>query len=828
MAAFKPEKYFIQLEPDLGHFKFFGLLTLTGTAAEPIETVKLNILELAIWNCRVKLDDRDLPCDFSVNTNQEIVQIHLPQKISGDITLVVEYAGHINDKMAGFYRSSYIEDDTRRFIGITQFQESDARRAFPCMDHPRHKAVFEIEMLVPETLQAIANTNIAAEESLGTGKKRIRFEPTPKMSTYLVFFGIGNFDFIQDNKDLRVRTATVPGRSGYSGYGLVFGRKALQFCEQYYRIDYPLPKMDLIAVPDFAFGAMENWGAITFRENLLLHYPDITSKAAEERICEVIAHEIAHQWFGNLVTPSDWRYLWLNESFATYFGFGVVAHYYPDWGIWDQFINNMTATALTRDGLQETFAIEIPGGEHVVINTSTAPIIYNKGGSILRQIEGYIGSDHFRDGLTGYLSKHAYGNADSHHLWEALEDASQMPVTRLMKSWVEQPGYPLITVKRLGNQLRLDQHRFTYLNADSDQKWEIPINIQLFDGSGSEKTLQVLMQDPSMTVELSEDVTAYKLNAGQTGFYRVQYEDADNLKALGDLIRSKRIPAEDRWGIQNDLFAFVRNRSVKLQFYLEFLQNYLSEEAYLPLTSIASNLYTAHLLMDEKWRPAIAEAGRNIIAGTLERIGFNPGEGESHTTAILRDQLIWHAVLYDLPEALQFCAEKFRSVQAGESIHPDIMKSVMQAGALQGDRTALEWFRERFEASESEHDRMNILTALGSFKETDLVKAAMEYTLEKVPDRNKFIPVTAMAANPHNASGLWQWYQENLNRLESFHPLLYERVIASIVPVGGLFAEKKVRSFLNRYVQENPQYKEVAALSLEKLEINVGMRRKNN
>ena len=828
MAEFKPEKYLIQLEPDLGHFKFFGLLTLTGKAAEPIETVKLNILELAIWNCRVKLDDRDLPCDFSVDTRQEIVHIHLPQKISGEITLVIEYAGHINDKMAGFYRSSYIEDDTRRFIGITQFQESDARRAFPCLDHPLHKAVFEIEMLVPESLQAIANTNIATEESLSTGKKRIRFEPTPKMSTYLVFFGIGNFDFIQDNKDPRVRTATVPGRAGYSGYGLVFGRKALQFCEQYYRIDYPLPKMDLIAVPDFAFGAMENWGAITFRENLLLHYPDITSKAGEERICEVIAHEIAHQWFGNLVTPSDWRYLWLNESFATYFGFGVVAHYYPDWGIWDQFINNMTATALTRDGLQETFAIEIPGGEHVVINTSTAPIIYNKGGSILRQIEGYIGSEHFRDGLTGYLSKHAYGNADSHHLWEALEDASQMPVTRLMKSWVEQPGYPLITVKRQGHQLRLDQHRFTYLNADYDQKWEIPINILLFDGSGADKRLQILMQDPSMTVDLSDDVTAYKLNAGQTGFYRVQYEDTDNLEALGDLIRSKHIPAEDRWGIQNDLFAYVRNCSVKLQYYLEFLQNYLSEDAYLPLTSIASNLYTVHLLMDEKWRPAIAEAGRNIIAGTLERIGFNPGKDESHTTAILRDQLIWHAALYELPEALQFCADKFRSVQAGESIHPDIMKGVMQAGALQGDRRALEWFCKRFEASESEHDRMNILAALGSFKDTELVQAAMEYTLDKVPDRNKFIPVTAMAANPHTAGGLWQWYQANLNRLESFHPLLYERVIASIVPVGGLFAEKNVRSFLNRYVQENPQFKEVAALSLEKLEINVKMRKKNN
>lgn len=827
MTAFKPEKYFIRLEPDLGHFKFFGSLTLTGQAADPIDTIELNILELAIWSCRVKVDDRDHPCEFSVSVKQETLRIELPREMSGDITLNIEYASHINDKMAGFYRSSYVEENTQRFIGVTQFQESDARRAFPCMDHPLHKAVFEMELTVPETLQAIANTTISEEVSLGNGKKRIRFEPTPKMSTYLVFFGIGNFDIRQDDIDSRVRTATIPGRSEYSEYGLEFGRQALQFCEQYYRIDYPLSKMDLIAVPDFAFGAMENWGAITFRENLLLHYPDITSKAGKERICEVIAHEIAHQWFGNLVTPSDWRYLWLNESFATYFGFGVVAHYHPQWGIWDQFVNNMTATALARDGLQETFAIEIPGGEHVVINTSTAPIIYNKGGSILRQIEGYIGSDNFRDGLTHYLNQHAYDNADSHHLWEALEEVSQMPVTRLMKSWVEQPGYPLIDVTRQDHQLVLNQRRFTYLDAAFDQNWEIPINIQLFDGNGSTEIRQVLMTAATIEYDLPEDVSAYKLNAGQTGFYRVHYTDAGNLEALGELIRTQKMPAADRWGIQNDLFALVKNGTATMRFYLKFLENYVTEDAYLPLTSIASNLYSAYLLLDDKWRPDMAASGRGIIAGTLDRIGLEPSEAEPHTTAILRDQLIWHAMLYGLSEALEFGAEKFKLVQNGQSIHPDIMRSVMQAGALQGDSDALAWLCRRFETSESEHDRLNALAAMGSFKDPDLLAAAMAYALEKVPDRNKFIPITVMAANPHAAGRIWQWFEDNLNRLETFHPLLYERVIASIAPVGGLHAPDQVRTFFKRYVQENPQFKEVVALSLEKLAINLTMRQRN-
>jgi tricorn protease interacting factor F2/3 len=298
-------------------------------------------------------------------------------------------------------------------MAVTQFEESDARRAFPCMDHPARKATFDITIDIDPNLVAISNGAVKDQELLDNGKLRVTFEQTPKMSTYLVFFGVGEFEFIHDEKDDRVRVATLQGMQKFAHFGAELGRKSLEFSESYYGIAYPLPKMDLIAIPDFAFGAMENWGAITFRENLLLHYPEVTSKSGEERIFEVIAHEIAHQWFGNLVTPSDWRYLWLNESFATFFGFGVVDHYCPQWDTWQQFLYSQTGSALTRDALHETFAIEIPGGEHVVINASTAPIIYNKGGSILRQIQGYIGDDNFRKGLQHYLKTYAYGCAAS-------------------------------------------------------------------------------------------------------------------------------------------------------------------------------------------------------------------------------------------------------------------------------------------------------------------------------------------------------------------------------------------------------------------------------
>ncbi|HSM75835.1 MAG TPA: M1 family metallopeptidase, partial [Desulfobacterales bacterium] len=425
MSEALPIHYKLSLTPDLSRFRFSGRVDIRWHAPAPVTAVGLNILELALWDCKLQAGGRTHDCAFTITPAEEWVQVTLPEAMAGEFVLSLGFEGRINDQMAGFYRSRYGSAEQPKYMAVTQFQESAARMAFPCLDHPAAKATFDLELIVAGGLQAISNQSVAAERLLGDGRKAVVFHTTPKMSTYLLFFGVGEFEFIEDPRKPLVRVATPPGLSRYGRFGLDFGRKALTYCQDYYAIDYPLSKMDLIAVPDFAFGAMENWGAITFRENLLLYYPDITSRSAAERICEVTAHEIVHQWFGNLVTPVDWKYLWLNESVATYFGYGVVDHYYPDWGIWEQFVAGQTESALARDGLQDTFAIEIPGGAHVVINAGTAPIIYSKGGSILRQIHGFIGDGHFRDGLRQYLATHAYGCAASHHLWEALEAVSQ-------------------------------------------------------------------------------------------------------------------------------------------------------------------------------------------------------------------------------------------------------------------------------------------------------------------------------------------------------------------------------------------------------------------
>jgi aminopeptidase N len=824
MTIIHPRRYILHITPDLDRFEFKGNVTVELEADVPTKNLTFNLLELAVWQCRLRQGENWVQLPFALDPARETLVLQLPEALEGRIDVQIDYQGLINDKMAGFYRSQSRHDQQSYRLAVTQFQESSARQAFPCMDHPMHKAVFELSMTVPENKMVLANTLPMKESALERQRKRVDFQPTPLMSTYLLFFGVGDFELAQDAEDSRVRLAHLPDLGHTTALGLSFGRKALHYCEEYYGIPYPLPKMDLIAVPDFAFGAMENWGAITFRENLLLHFPELTSKAGVQRICEVIAHEIAHQWFGNLVTPIDWKYLWLNESFATYFGFGVVAHYHPDWGIWDQFLLSETATAFTRDGLRDTIAIEIPGGEHVVINSSTAPIIYNKGASILRMVEGYIGREAYQQGVRGYLHRHQYDCAESRHLWQAFEEASSQPITAMMQSWIGQPGHPLITVQRRGDTLLLHQERFAYLSHSNAQTWIVPLTMTFWTEAGRRQEMALLMKESTAEVAVPPGTECYKINTHQTGFYRVDYQDGENLSALGRRIADGSLDLEDRWGIENDLYALVRQGGRPLDDYLAYLNHYRGATAFLPLASAAGHLYQAMLTGPEDRRADIATQARALAEPVLERIGFTPAVDESQTTAILRDQLLWQSAVWGSEAVLAFAAQQFDQLMAGRAVHPDIARAVMQIGAWTQGQTALNWLCRRYGESPSEHERLNILSALGAFQQWQWTTQALAFALDKVPPRNRFIPIVAAAANPAAQTHLWDWYQSNLATLENFHPLLYERVITAIIPLGGLDREGEVRRFSDAYLQTHPNLGDAIRLALENLEVNARMR----
>jgi aminopeptidase N len=334
----------------------------------------------------------------------------------------------------------------------------------------------------------------------------------------------------------------------------------------------------------------------------------------------------------------------------------------------------------------------------------------------------------------------------------------------------------------------------------------------------------MLLDESRAVVEIDEDVAAYKVNDRQTGFYRVQYADADNLAELGRRVEAKTMPPEDRWGLQNDFYALVKSGEAQLADYLEFLAFYQREDAYLPLVSIADNLLGAYLVMDADYRRKISSSAAPWSETILDDIGWEPPEEEKHTTSLLRDKFLWAAVFWGSQTAAQFARDRFKALVAGDDIHPDIMKSVLQAGAYTGDSQAHDWLVERMDESQIEHERMNILMALGCFKDADLTQKAQQYVLDAVPARNQFIPLVSMCANPHAIPLMWDWYVSHLEQIEQFHPMLYERVVAAIIPTAGIERTDEVKDFFEAYMKSKDKARDVIKLSLERLEINLRMR----
>ena len=819
-----PINYRITMEPDMVNFRFTARLALTAAASRETDTVRLNSIDLSIARCMLVENDHTKNLPFRVDPDDEMLTIFLPAPVSGDFELIVDYCGEISDSMAGFYRSTYRRGDETHVIAVTQFQESDARRAFPCIDHPLYKASFEFVFIVDPHLTAITNTPALSENYLKNGKKQIEFQKTPKMSTYLLFFGIGEFNIHIDGLDRRVRAVVLPGMEPRVRYALAFARKSLHFCEKYYKIPYPLPKVDLIVVPDFAFGAMENWGAITFRENLLLYDPETTDTESEERICEVIAHEMAHQWFGNLVTPSDWRYLWLNESFATYFGFGVIAHYHPDWQIWDNFIENQLEPAMNRDALNDTIPIEIPGGDHVVINSSTAPIIYSKGGGILRQMAGFTGESAFADGLFRYLETHSYGCAKSADLWEALETASNQPVSCIMESWVKQAGHPLITATRAGDTLTLSQGRFSFLpRGDDAAVWPIPMVIRLWDQNGGQKVVARMFDAPSMEIDM-DGMAAYNINDGHTGFYRSRYADAANWAQLCRMIENKMLSATDRHGMLSDRFALLKAGELGLTEFIKDLGHFNAEDDPLPLSRIFDSLFLLLMVLDETGHGPVRDTLKGILEKTFDITGHLPDEADSHGLLRLKNKMLWYGVLMDMETPSRIAHEQFERLTAGRSVSPDATRAALQAGAhLDGDK-AFDWFVHRLEASPGELERQNIMRAMGCFSQPEMIEKAKAFILTDVPQRNMHLPVAWLAMNPHAKDTLWDWFTANRKRLESIHPIIFERIVTSVAPYCCPDRHEEIKTALEALCREKPLFEPAIRMSLEQRAVYLRMR----
>ncbi|MBN2154772.1 MAG: M1 family metallopeptidase [Candidatus Lokiarchaeota archaeon] len=818
----EPVHYLLHLEPDLEKFVFLGTTQITILSDDTIGKVVLNGKFLNILSCKIKINEEYIACDFDYDENKEEIVVKFPQEISGNFEIKIHYKGELNDKLLGFYRSSYTIEgqEETKYIATTQFEERYARWAFPCFDQPRYKTPFDIEFVINENLTGISNCAVSEEIMLENGKKLVKFEQTPKMCTYLLYFGVGEFEYVeQKSENLTVRVYTTPGNSQYGELGLEISKKSIEILEELTGIPYPISKIDNIAVKDFQFGAMENYGAVTYREPLILVYPGKTSKSSRTQIVIVICHENSHMWFGNLVSPADWQYVWLNESFASYFERVVTDRIYPEWNIWDDFILDSTLGALTRDSLINTFPIELPGGKPIDINTATAPIIYDKGASIIRVLSDFLGEEKFKLGVKSFLDKYKFDIANTEQYWAAFEEATGEPIKKFADSWVHQKGYPFITAHKDGNILKLQQARFTYLPHETDTTWLIPISYTLFLSDGTQLDKKTVMEAATMEVELPENTVTYKLNTQQKGFYRVLYTDG-NFEKLGELIVEKKLSHLDVFGIQNDIFSFTIRGDFSVDKYLDFLSKYYSQEdSYLSLRNISGNLNSLYFFMDSK-RSRIAEIGRTMSDRYLEKIGLEPKEDDSLETSRIRNILLWSSFIFDSKLVKNFVKGKYDDFKKDTPIHADILSTMYRSFAAYDKNSKHLFFKKLMDPKTTGQELLYLCQAIGEVRSEQDLKEILDMVLDKMPLNVRYIPILVAAQNETTKPWLWNWYKEHAAILkEKLTPMNLGTVLVGLAFHSGLGREEDVGMVLEKLAQEMPDREDDINMALELLKV---------
>src|SRR3989454_2667412 len=589
----QPERYSIEVRPDRIRFTFRGEESVTIRVLQPVKTIELNALDLQVTQAALQTGNGPLVSAAKIELLKPAERLRLTFAKSipkGTATLHLVFDGTLNDELAGFYRSRYtMENGSEGYMAATQFESTDARRAFPCWDEPATKATFDLSLVVPDGMAAVSNTPVAQEKDLGDGTRLVRFAETPRMASYLLAFVVGPLAAIEG----RARTGTkvgvwaLPDRIAHGRWALEESTRILDYLNEYYGVPYPLEKLDHIALQDFAAGAMENWGAITYRERILLFDPATSSAQTRQNIVDVIAHETAHMWFGDLVTMAWWDDLWLNESFATWMGTKTVNALHPEWKMWTQFFGLDTITGLTLDGLRSSHPIEVTVKDPAEIREIFDEISYSKGASILRMLERFLGEAAFRRGLRSYLREHSYGNARTEDLWRALEAASRKPVRAVMGTWTRQTGFPLLDVQvtRKDGEARiaLSQARFLYGHILGQPKertlWKVPVRVAR---AGQRKPTSFLMGKTKASQPLGRsrrrpDDDWIKVNAGQSGFYRVNYPNEEWAR-LRRAVAAKELDTPDRIGLQNDAYDLTRAGYLPATTFLELTSEYREED----------------------------------------------------------------------------------------------------------------------------------------------------------------------------------------------------------------------------------------------------------
>jgi len=815
-----PINYALTFEPDLKKFIFSGTEIITADCKKPTNIISMNCAELKIISCNIKSKGTSIKSTPILNEKKEEIQIKLGEKIKGRVIITIEFQGILNDRLLGFYRSQYQQNGKTKYLATTQFEAADARRAFPCWDEPEAKATFEISIIVNNKFSAISNMPVKSKKKIGS-KTIYNFAKTPIVSTYLIYLGVGEFEYLTSKiGKTQIRVIATKGNKSKGKFSLELGKKLLTSYEKYFGIKYPLPKLDLIAVPDFAAGAMENWGAITFRETILLYDPKTSSTRTKQFIAEVISHEIAHQWFGNLVTMKWWNDLWLNESFATFMATKFVDKFYPEWDLWDQFVEDAMNVAMSLDSLKTTHPIDVKVNSPAEIREIFDAISYDKGGCVLRMLEHYVGEANFQKGLKKYLSDFKYKNAAGQDLWNAIGNASGMPVSSMVHTWLKQPGFPLIEVHQDGNILKLKQKRYL---LESDKKfskglWSVPISLGLDDAISKK-----LFTKKSMTVKLPKNTVGFVANYGRKGFYRVKYDEGILLD-LKMLVDEKRIPAIDRWAIQNDLFSLCVSGDEQIRNYLDFSDAYFNEDSYLATVNVAHNLASLYFrAFDEKFVEEIRIYAVNYFKKILFNLGWDPKKSDKHTDALLRSFVISALGKMGDDEITDEALRRYKKfLKSPGSIPPDLVEPICSIAAWNGNSKTHAELIKLYKNAKTMEEKLRFLGALCGFKDKKLLLKSLDFSqTSNVRSQNMQLPIMRVAANPYGDKVLWPWLKKNwkkLNKKVGHGNPLFNRIVASISSVADDSMEKEIKIFFKK--NPTPGTERTQAQTLERIRIN--------
>ncbi len=760
----RPQHYSLTLAPDLKAATFTGSETIDITLTEPTNSITLNAHDLAFQSVKIQAAGKVQTATVSLDKEKQQATFTVPNSLpAGKATLAIEYTGILNGELRGFYLSK----TARRNYAVTQFESTDARRAFPSFDEPAFKATYDISLIVDSGDTGISNGPIVSDTpGPGKDKHTLKFLTTPKMSTYLVAFLVGDFQCSSGEQDgVAIRTCSTPDKVALTTYGVDVAKYVLHYYNTYFGIPYPLKKLDLIGLPDFEAGAMENFGAITYRETALLIDPKTASINAKTGVALVIAHEMAHQWFGDLVTMQWWDNIWLNEGFATWMENKPVEAMHPEWNI-DQVVAAGMDGTLNLDAQPTTRAIRARADTPAEIEQMFDGISYGKAGVVLLSVENYVGPETFRKGVHNYLAAHLYGNATAEDFWRAQTSTSHKPVDKIMESLVAQAGVPLLTFGQpVGGKVSVSQNRF-YLSPSIQpqpaQKWTLPV---CFKTTGDKQECQLLSPDTtSLTVPQS---ALFFANAGGKGYYRTSYTPAD-YAALASQVETALSPTE-RISLIGDKWAQVRANKSTVGDYLNLVTALKSDSNYNVVSSALDGLdaIDARIASTPEEKNALDSWFRQTFAPEYEKLG-PPSDKDSPDKKQLRALLFAALGNAKDPQIIAQAREIGAQYLANaNSVDPNLAQTALQISARNGDAALFDKLQKIAETSTNPEIQIGALRLLAVFENPELAQRALEYAVsDKVRNQDAAIQLAISLDAEKNRDLAWKFIQAHWDEVK--------------------------------------------------------------